>query len=63
MYSPQVSVWLNKVSDGLAKMGSLQPNGIFVHESWPSFVYEKYLRDVCQVGTFRECPVTNYVLF
>lgn len=33
----------NGIDDGLAKRGSLQIDGIFVHESCPSFVYEKYL--------------------
>ena len=52
----------NGVANGLAKMGRLQIDRIFVYESCPSFVYEKYLKDVCQMGTFRKCSVTNYVL-
>jgi len=51
------------VIDGLAKRGSLKIDKIVVYESCPSFVYEKYPRDVCQMGTFRKCYVTNYLLF
>ena len=49
----------NGVAGGLAKRGSLQMDRIFVYESCPSFVYEKYLRDVCQMGTLRKCYVIN----
>ena len=49
--------------DGLAKRESLQIDKIFVYKSCLSFVYEMYLRDVCQMGTLRKCYVTNYVLF
>ena len=52
----------NGVADGLAKRGRLQIDRIFVCESCPSFVYEKYLRVACQMGTLRKCYITNYVL-
>ena len=50
------------MAEGLAKRGSLQMDRIFVYESCPSFVYEKYLRDVCQMGTLRKYYVSNYAL-
>ena len=52
----------NGVADELAKKGNLQMDRIFVSQGCPSFVYNKYLRDVCQMDTLRKCYVTNYVL-
>ena len=36
------------MADGLVTRGGLQMDRIFVYESCPSFVYEKYPRNVCQ---------------
>ena len=52
----------NGVADELAKKGNLQMDRIFVSQGCLSFVYNKYLRDVCQMDTLRKCYVTNYVL-
>ena len=51
----------NGMVDGLAQRESLWMDRIFVYESYPSFVYEKYLRNVCQMDTLKKCFVTNYV--
>ena len=33
----------------------------FVYESCPSFMYKKYFRGVCQMGTPKKYYVTNYI--
>ena len=50
------------MADGLVTRGSLQMDRIFVYESCSSFVYEKYLKNVCQMGTLRKYYVSNYAL-
>ena len=50
------------VADRLTNKGRSQEDKVFVDETCIIFIYEKYIRDSFQIGTYREVLVDGHVI-